>query len=223
MKIKIYTTPMIPSKGITPLMIERQFVWRNTGHYDGEAEIGIADMQEPIWWNRPLHSDTLVKQEPDGLYSYNLPFIGGADVYKTGYNMLLPKNSIPIAGMIRINGKWTDAERNVLKTLMSKAVYNALIALGVDSKKLTVVHNDILFNGKKFMGTEEKAQGLWYSINTIITLQYAPEKEIFDRLTGEYAQARGITGIIEETNLFTKSEFMNMLVSKIQELLDPLP
>jgi hypothetical protein len=45
----------------------------------------------------------LCKLEPDGIYSFNLPFIGGRDLYKTGYNILLNKNSVPVAGLIKVN------------------------------------------------------------------------------------------------------------------------
>jgi hypothetical protein len=53
-------------------------------------------------------------------------------------------------------------------------------------------------------------------------MQYAPEKEIFDRLTGKYAQHRGITGIIEETNLFTKEQFIDTLIEELQTILNKL-
>ncbi len=219
MKIDIHKLIMKPSENKIPEILYAQFNWRKTGIYKGESEIVVADNQEAIWWNRPLESNTLCKLETDGIYSFNLPFIGGVDIYKTGYNLLLNKNSVPVAGLIKVNSKWGQAEYKILNTLASTAVYNTLVKLGVNKDRLTTHHNDMLFDGKKFMGTEEKISGGWKSINIVITMQYAPEKDIFDRLTGKYAQSKGITGIIEETNLFTKEQFIDTLIEELQSIL----
>jgi lipoate-protein ligase A len=177
-------------------------------------------MQEPIWWHRPINPDNLVKQEADGLYSYNLPLIGQA--FKAGYNILLNKNSIPIAIMIKMNPKWTAEQISYLYNSTFEAVYQSLIALGVDPAKLDNPRNDLLYNGKKFMGIESMDRDGWFSANCFITLQYTPEKMVFDRLTGKHALARGITGIIEETSLFTKEELIKMLETKFKEILAKL-
>ena len=95
--LTILQTPMIPSKGIIPQAIHEQYEWRKTKVFAGNSWIGIAQLEEPIWWNRPLTSEVISKQEPDGLWSLNLPYIGGRADYKTGYNLLLNKNSVPIA------------------------------------------------------------------------------------------------------------------------------
>lgn len=220
--LSIYAVPMVPSKGQNPDIMKKQFVWRKTGVYDGNSEIVVALMEEPIWWNRPLESDSLCKLEPDGIYSYNLPFLWDRGLYKSGYNLLLNKNSVPVAAQIRINPNWTAAQLNLLHHFMINAAYDALLALGVDAKRLEKAHNDLLFDGKKFMGGEEIERGGWFTSDYIITMQYKPEKEIFDRLTGEFAQKRGITGIIEETNLFTKEEFTTKLLEKIKDIFDQL-
>lgn len=222
MKVNVHKEVMRPSKNKIPEILQAQFSWRKTGLYNGDSEIVVADNQEAAWWNRPLESDTLCKLEPDGIYSFNLPFIGGRDLYKTGYNILLNKNSVPVAGLLKVNPDWTVKDFQVLNTLASTAVYNTLIKLGVNKERLSIKNNDMLFDGKKFMGTEEKLSGMWKSINIVITMQYAPEKEIFDRLTGKYAQHRGITGIIEETNLFTKKQFIDALINELQNILSKL-
>ena len=102
-KIKISRAIMNPSENISPEMLERQFVYRQTGKFIGESEIVLADIKEPVWWNRPLKSETLLKQESDGMFSYNLPYISHEESYKTGYNLLLGKNSLPIAVHLKID------------------------------------------------------------------------------------------------------------------------
>lgn len=219
--LEIFIAPMVPSKGINPKIMQDQFIFRKTGIYNGKSTIGIADMQEPIWWNRPLDSDSLVKKEVDGLCSYNMPLAGG-QAFKSAYNILLNKNSVPIAIQLLIDRNWTTEQLEILHTAVFSAVYNALISLGVDANRLTNPHNDLLYDGKKFMGIESLEKNGWYSANCFVTLQYSPEKMVFDRLTGEFAQSRGITGIIEETGLFTKEEFIKALLEEFNKILAKL-
>jgi lipoate-protein ligase A len=101
-------------------------------------------------------------------------------------------------------------------------VYEALLDLGVEAANLEFTHNDLLYKGKKFMGNEQIVEAGVFSENTIITLEYTPEKEIFERLTGKYALTRGITGIIEETQCFTKEQFIDKLVEKITAFVNTL-
>ena len=213
--LTILQTPMIPSEGIIPQAIREQYEWRKSKKFAGNSWIGIAELKEPIWWNRPLESDTLSKQEADGLWSLNLPFIGGRDTYKSGYNLLLNKNSIPIAVHLKLNPKWPTETITKIRTMVADAVYKSLIELGVKKENLMFKHNDLLYNGKKFMGNEQCIDNGVFTENTIITLEYTPEEEIFKRLTGKYALSRGITGIIEETQCFTKQQFLDKLLQKI--------
>lgn len=214
--------PMGPSQNLTPEIIKKQFIFRNTGQYIGPSIVAIFDMQEPVWWNRPLESEELCKKEADGIYSYNLPFLFRKSSYKTGYNILLNKNSVPLAVQIKISPSWTVQQMNLVQKFIITATFNALTKLGVPANRLEKTKNDLLFDGKKFLGGEETQYGGWLTADYVITMQYKPEKEIFDRLTGQYAQRRGITGIIEETNLFTKEEFIEALLAEIKLILDQL-
>ena len=54
-------------------------------------------------------------------------------------------------------------------------------------------------------------------LNFMVTLFYKPEESIFKRLTGKYALKRPITGIIEETNLFTREAFIKTLMKNLEE------
>jgi len=217
--------PIAPSKGLNPKIVKQQFIWRKCGRYDGDSTVQAGEVLEPIWWNRPLNSNNPYKKEADGIWSYNLPFLYAHEDFKTGYNILVNKNSIPLIIQLKLDPTWDYPSKyqTKLQNLAIKGVYNALIELGVNSSKLKVIRNDILYNGKKFMGTEEVFRYGYYVSCSIITLNYSDEKEIFSRLTGKYALARGITGIIEETNLFTKEQFRNKVLEKIKEILDEIP
>lgn len=213
--LQISIEQMEPSQGITPEVITEQFKWRQDKKYQSSKNyITIINIQEPVWWNRPAESTKIVKQEADGLYSYNLPFLGNRADFKVNYNLLLNKNSIPIANHIKINPSWSVEQVKALSKMTSNAVYTSLIELGVDANSLSFSHNDILYKGKKFMGYEQLISEGVFSEDIVITLEYTPEEEIFKRLTGKYALTRGITGILEETQCFTKQQFIEKLTEK---------
>ena len=202
-------------------VLTSQFIWRTEKRFVGDNLIVIADIKEPIWWNRPLTSDSLCKIEPDGLYGYNLPFLGalagGKDLYKTGYNLLLNKNSIPCAAHIKLDESWTEDQKNLLSQMYYDCIYDTLIDLGVAPEDLSRPRNDILYKGKKFVGGEKAFIDDVYTEDIVITLQVLPEKEIFARLTGQYAHKRQITGIADEVPSITKDAFMNKLYEHLQE------
>lgn len=223
---KLSVLPVAPSKGINPPLLQEQFDWRKTKVFKGPLnQINIGDVKECFWWNRPPESDTLVKIDNEGLYSYNLPYIGNLEktFYKTGYNILVTPNTIPIISHIQINPNWGVKEISILTKLNSAAVYDTLVELGVDKTKLKQVKNDILYEGKKFMGVENRLEAGVFSEDIVLTLKYTPEKHLFEKLTGEFALRRGIIGIMEETNCFTKEQFLQTLIKNIQKYVDLLP
>jgi lipoate-protein ligase A len=101
-------------------------------------------------------------------------------------------------------------------------IYITLIELGVDKTKLKRVFNDLLYDDKKFVGIEQKTANGVFTQDIILTLKYKPEEEIFQRLTGKYALSRGIIGIMEETNCFTREQFIETLKAKILRFMDTL-
>lgn len=202
-------------------VLTSQFLWRTKKQFVGDNLIVVADIKEPIWWNRPLSSDTLCKKEQDGLYSYNLPFLGslagGTDIYKTEYNLLLNQNSIPCAAHIQLDETWSDEQKELLKQMYYYCIYHALLDLGVNAEDLSYSKNDILYQGKKFVGGEKALIDNVYTEDLIITLQVLPEKDIFARLTGRYAHKRQITGIMEECPDLTKEAFLKALLSRLEQ------
>ncbi len=219
--VKFITGVMAPSAGENPEILKKQFDWRNGVRYEGDNEIGFADIKENVWWNRPLNSDVFVKQEEDGLWSYNLPLAWRQEsvAWKANYNVLLNKDSIPIAGMIKIKSGWGHDEIDTIKHLLIDGVYNALLKLGVSKDRLQRPGNDILYDDKKFFGIETIIKDGWISLNCFITLKYKPAQEVFDRLTGHFVKYKSITGIMEETELFTKEEFIEALEDEIKSIL----
>lgn len=217
--VRIYCEPMVPSKNIMPQVMVNQYEFRQTGNYTAQSEVGIALLDEPIWWNRPVKSDVFLKQESDGIYSLNFPYFGGDNDFKAQYNSLLNVGCVPVA----IQLKYEDFEKPVdqakLLAMPVNVVRQTLIDLGVDKDSLESVHNDLLYCGRKFMGVETIFKNNQCSINFMVTLFYKPEESIFKRLTGKYALKRQITGIIEETNLFTREEFTEKLMKNLGDFL----
>lgn len=212
--LTVHKVILKPSAGEHSILYN-QFIWRTEKRWVGESEIAIADIQEPIWWNRPYISDTFCKQEEDGMYSYNLPLYSGQDSFKTKYNFLLNKHSVPIAIHIKLDDTWTEEDKQLLSVMCHKCVYETLIDLGVSRDDLTTPRNDLLFQGRKFAGDEHAGSGDVYSENMSITLQALPEQEIFQRLKGQYALRRPITGISEEVPSVTKEAFIERLIERL--------
>lgn len=216
--IKVRKGIFAPSTG-EHHVFANQFIWRNTKKFVGDSEIVIMDNKENAWWNRPAESDTLCKKEADGLYSYNMPFLGldadRKDLYKTEYNVLVNLHSVPCVAHIKIDDTWTEEQKRAINRIFFRCIYDTLIDLGVPESSLVRSGNDILFNGKKFVGSEELLTDDIYVENVIVTLQFLPEKDIFARLTGKYAHKRQITGIADEVPSITKEAFIDKLYEKI--------
>ena len=220
--IRVYCEAMIPSKDIIPQIMVNQYKFRQTGKYTAKSEVVIALLEEPIWWNRPVKSDEFLKQEADGIYSLNFPYFGGNNDFKAQYNSLLNVGCVPVAIQLKNEDFEKPFDRESVLRMPVKVVAQTLIDLGVDATKLESIHNDLLYCGKKFMGVETIFRNNQCSINFMVTLFYKPEESIFKRLTGQYALKRPITGIIEETNLFTREEFTEQFIQNIKKYLGTL-
>ncbi len=219
-ELNIEIAVLNPSKGITPQIVKDQFHWRKTHEYFGLNTIAIGDVKEPIWWNRPIHTNILTKQEEDGLYSYDLPYIYTNRFFKSKYNVLVGEGTVPLMMMIKIDPNWTTKQRTNMAHLAKTAVYNVALKFGADKAKLSNPRNDLLYDGKKFMGYECTEHGGWFGAAAVITLNYSNEKDIFQRLTGEFALKRTICGIQEElNNSFTKEQFIDALIEEFKILL----
>ena len=222
MNLRVNIETLALSKLAIPKVVVDQFYWRQTKIFKNKNWVTLADVKEATWWNRPLHSEQLIKKEENGLWSLNLPYIFEKPDYKTGYNILVGINSVPVCIHIKLDPNWPKEKLNKFNTLILDTVYKTLIDLGVDPKVLSFSRNDLLCNGKKFLGEEHVITNGIYSADAIITLEYTPEQELFKQLTGKYALVRGITGIIEETKCFTKEQFMNRLTENFNTFFEDL-
>jgi len=221
--VKIEIAELNPSKGVNPRIIYDQFRWRKTHEYSGPNTIQIGDVKEPIWWNRPIKTDRAVKKEPDGLYSYNLPYIYTDRLFKSEYNLLVGRGSVPIMLMLKIDEGWEPKQRACAIKLLKTAVWKTAVRLGADKGKLSNPMNDLMYGGKKFMGYECTEHGGWFGAAAVVTLNYSNEKDIFQKLTGEYALRRPICGIQEELgDSFTKEQFTETLIEELEKLLKAL-
>ena len=163
--------------------------------------------------------DVFLKQESDGIYSLNFPYFGGDNDFKAQYNSLLNVGCVPVAIQLKYEDFEKPVDQTKLLAMPVNVVRQTLIDLGVDKDSLESVHNDLLYCGRKFMGVETIFKNNQCSINFMVTLFYKPEESIFKRLTGKYALKRQITGIIEETNLFTREEFTEKLMKNLGDFL----
>lgn len=214
--VKVYKVGLQPSQGKHWNLVQ-QYLWRTTGKFEGDNEVYICDTLEPIWWNRPLVSEYMVKQEADGLWSYNLPLLDNIPRYKTNYNSLLARNTIAYSTHIKLDDSWTEEQRKQLYNLSFKTLYDSLIELGVDKENLRQVGNDFSYNGKKFAGSEKIIKDNVFTENFVITLKVLPEKDIFARLTGKFVKNKPLTGIEEEVSNVTKEKLIEKMYNKITQ------
>lgn len=217
--LKICRVPLQPSAGEHSIL-HNQFVWRTERRFIGENRIDIMDIKEPIWWNRPYTSEVFCKLEDDGMYSYNLPIASGENSFKTKYNYLLNRQSVPIALHIKLDDTWTDKDKQLLSRMCQTCVYETLIDLGVSKEDMSTPKNDLEFRGRKFAGVEHSSAGDVHSEAMCVTLAVASEEDIFARLTGQYALRRPITGISEEVPSVTKEAFIERLIERLNMFIE---
>jgi hypothetical protein len=208
---------LAPSKG-QHTIIPNLFTWRTEKKFTGRNQIAIVNPQEASWWNRPLKSDVLLKQESDGLYSYNLPLWHRDNEklsFKADYNILINKYSVPYAVNIQTDDAWTEAQKQLLPDMLYTCVLDTLLAFGVNKDDLTNIGNDLYFQGRKFSCSEQLFEDGVFTQGAIVTLKVLPEKDDFARLTGKYAHRKTITGIAEEVPSITKEAFIDKLYETV--------
>lgn len=137
-----------------------------------------------------------------------MPYIQAVESYKTGYNLLLGLNCVPIAIQIKLPENFSEEQLEKLKAAGVEAILSTLVKYNVPQQDIMQINNDVLYKKKKFVAEEHTVRNGVFTENIIVTLQYEPEKELFAKLTGEYALVRGITGIIDEEQFFTKEQFI---------------
>lgn len=182
-----------------------QYNFRKTGEFEGGNYIDITRPREPAYWNRYYTDECqeLYTVDEEGNNNYNLPYFRllidpYSRPFKMNYNLLLPKDSIAIAYNLRFNEDWNDEASEKFMDSIIGIYIDSIVSLGADPDRLKYTHNDILYDGKKFLGGENIFYKNIYSGNFVITCEYEKYIDDFSKLTGKYAQKRGMTGITDE-------------------------
>ena len=202
------------SKNIIPEAVFHQYHFRTTGEFIGKSFIGIGNVQEAFWWNRPLLKNKVAilnQQEIIG-NSLNLPLLDSFPEWKTNYNILINKQNAPTILHLAFKNNLSEAELKDLTKVTTKAIYNTLRALGISEKDYGVINNDLLLKEKKICGCERTWTKNIYEEDLCLTLKYKEEKDLFDKLTyGKAKPKRDITGIFDEINYpYNKNEFLEL-------------
>jgi lipoate-protein ligase A len=101
-----------------------------------------------------------------------------------------------------------------------RVIYQTLIKLGVPDVAFCCLNNDLLLNGKKFVGSEKVYRGSAYTECLFINLKYLEEKELFDQIyVGKKANVRPITGILDEYPNITKEDFVKTYLAEFKTYL----
>lgn len=189
--------------------------------FDGDNFFYIWDFKESCYFNRPLEEKDVFTFDPRGLMGMNWRFIGKGIKeleWKRKCDLLLPQHGFSTTAMVKFDSFWTDERQKKLDGLTFSTIISVVKEHGGDGH-IEQSGNDLLYDGRKFAGKEWMfIQDVGYIENTVVTCEYLPEKEYFERLyhhTGE----RQITGITEELPSVTKELLMLELSKAIASLL----
>ena len=202
------------SKKIIPEAVFHQYHFRTTKEFIGKSFIGIGNVQEAFWWNRPLIKEkvTFLTQQEDSSNSLNLPLLDKFPEWKTNYNILINKHNAPTILHLAFKNDLSEAELKDLCKVTSKAIFKTLTDLKIPEKDFGVLNNDLLLKEKKICGCERTWVKNIYEEDLCLTLKYNEEKDLFDKLTyGKTKPKREITGIFDEIDYsYNKNEFLEL-------------
>lgn len=212
-----------PSKNIIPKEVYQQFNFRKYSTWEGENSVTIIDMQEPVWWNRPLKANTeeALSVASDGIYQCMLPlFKETSQLWKTNYNVLVNKNNLPTLIQLKFENPLSTQQLQQLLSMSFWVILQTLIKLGVPETDLCCLNNDLLIKGKKFAGSERIYRDNIYTECLFINLKYEDEKELFSQIYQGKKPHRLITGILDEYPNLTKETFIEAYCTEFKTNLD---
>lgn len=189
------------------------------GDLSGEDFFRIQTYKESMFFNRPFEEVELFSPDPRGLNSVNWIFIGKdrKDLsYKMKQDLLLPHHGFTLTCKVLFDDSWTEEEKEELDSFSMKTLMDIILENGGDPNLLEQKGNDLLYQGRKFCGQEWKFSNKFYIENTVITTEYLPEKQWFDKLY-HYKGEKQITGITEEVPGVTKELLINELIKRFKE------
>ncbi len=189
--------------------------------FDGGNFFYIWDFKESCYFNRPLEEKEVFTMDPRGLMGMNWRFIGKGIPeleWKQKCDLLLPQHGFNTTVKVKFDSFWTDGRQKALDELTFSTIIRVVKEHGGDGH-IEQVGNDLLYDGRKFAGKEWMfIQDVGYIENTVVTCEYIPEKEFFDKLY-HHSGERQITGITEELPTVTKELLMTGLSRAVAELL----
>ena len=226
MQVEIKTIE--PSKNIWPEAIFNQYYFRKHKKFIGKSFIGIGDVKEAFWWNRPLPEEDrdCIQIEKDGLASLNLPLLNNFPNWKSKYNVLINTYNAPTIVHLQFKNNLSHEEISKLREVTLSAIIKTLKEIGFNNKDITIINNDILLKGKKICGCERIFYKNIFEEDLCLTLKYKEEENIFNRLSfGKVPPKTKITGIFDEINYsYDKAQFLTLykknLEVAINEVLD---
>lgn len=189
--------------------------------FDGGNFFYIWDFKESCYFNRPLEEKEVFTFDPRGLMGMNWRFIGKGIPeleWKQKCDLLLPRHGFNTTVKVKFDSFWTDERQKALDALTFSTIMRVVKEHGGDGH-IEQIGNDLLYDGRKFAGKEWMfVQNVGYIENTVVTCEYLPEKEYFERLY-HHPEERQITGISEELPSVTKELLMLELSKAIASLL----
>lgn len=189
--------------------------------FDGGNFFYIWDFKESCYFNRPLEEKEVFTLDSRDLMGMNWRFIGKGIPeleWKQKCDLLLPQHGFNTTVKVKFDSFWNDERQKALDELTFSTIIHTVKENGGDGH-IEQVGNDLLYDGRKFAGKEWMfIQNIGYIENTVVTCEYLPEKQYFDKLyhhTGE----REITGITEELPTVTKELLMLEISRAVADLL----
>lgn len=203
-------------------IFEQQFEFRKNNKFTGGNWAAIGIVESPFWWNRPLQKNSnkakLVKLETNGLYSVNLPLILENIPWKSEYNLLVTKESIPFLIQLKFKKTISNSGRQQLHELLQNTIIKTLLDIEIPKSSIVSLNNDILLNGKKIAGFEYCLKENIYCCDGILTLRFKQDSKLFDKLSyGKAKPKTAISGVFDEFKInYTKQECLNIFKSNLE-------
>lgn len=188
--------------------------------FDGQDFFYIWDFKECCYFNRPMTEADIIAEDPRGLMGINWLFIGKGIPeleWKQKCDLLLPRHGFTTTVKIKFDESWTPDRQKALDDLTFSTIIRVIKDHG--GTAIEQVGNDLLYRGKKFAGKEWMfIQNVGYIENTVVTCEYLPEKQYFDRLF-HHDKEKPITGITDQVPSVTKEVLMTELNKAVKQLI----
>ena len=191
-------------------------------NFDGPDFFYIWDFKESCFFNRPIEEKDIFTEDVRGLMGMNWQFIGKGIKeleWKQKCDLLLPMHGFNTTVKIKFDSSWTPERQKALDELTFSTIIRVVKEHRGDGH-IKQIGNDLLYDGKKFAGKEWLfIQNVGYIENTVVTCEYEPEKQWFEKLY-HHPKEKEITGITKELPVVTKEMLMREIHIAINKIID---